>query len=297
MARLILHSDDLGLHLEVNRGIFTAAEEGVLTSASLLVNGAAVADAAGRARGCPQLGVGLHLNIVRGRPLADASQMPTLVNREGRFLNSMWALLWRSVCGRLSADDIYREYRCQYLRMREYGLEPTHIDGEKHSHLLLPEATHAVKRLAEEFRIAKIRIISERPLIRVLRSRGIALRVRPAQRLKLRMLEHRAESAKATWSALKSPDASFGVLISGADGIPSGPAVVRALLALESPRTIEWMFHLGFPAELDSPAFRAEFGDFFLTGARSKELEFLRSAPVQQAIHDAGGNIISYREL
>ena len=41
MIRLILHADDLGLHSAVNQAVFEGAEAGVLTSASIMVNGRA----------------------------------------------------------------------------------------------------------------------------------------------------------------------------------------------------------------------------------------------------------------
>ena len=297
MSRLILHSDDLGLHAEVNRAIFTAADEGLLSSASLMVNGAAVDDAAARARRAPGLGIGLHLNIVRGRPLSPVGDVPTLVDRDGRFLNAMPALLWRSARGALSSDEIYREYRRQYLRMREYGLEPTHFDGEKHSHLLLPQAAAAVQRLADEVGVRKIRVVAERALAATLRALGIRVRGRAAQRLKLGVLERRGRKARDAWSGLVSPDASFGIVMSGAGDPSCGSDLVHALVGLPSPRTIEWMFHLSFPAPLDGAAFRAEFGRFFLTDARVRELEYLRSAPVRRAIDAIRDDIISYRDL
>ena len=85
MANLILHSDDFGLHREVNRAVADAAEQGVLTSASLMMNGAAVEDALERASRCPSLGVGIHLNVVRGRPLSDPQEVPSLVDRDGPY--------------------------------------------------------------------------------------------------------------------------------------------------------------------------------------------------------------------
>lgn len=297
MARLILHSDDFGLHPEVNRGIVTAAEEGVLTSASLLMNGAAVEDAVARALRCPSLGVGLHLNIVRGRPLADPAEVPSLVTTEGRFFNSVGPLLWRSMTGRLSAADVHREYRLQYLRMREHGLEPTHVDGEKHTHVLLPEASLAVKRLSDEFGIAKVRIIAERNLTRMLRARGIPVRATSRQRLKLRLLERRSRKVREVWTSLRSPEASFGVLLSGSEDYRRGPELLRAILSLEPPRSVEWMFHVGFPAPLDSEGFRSNFGKFFLTTARAKELEFLRSEAVCRELRAARERVISYKDL
>lgn len=297
MARLILHSDDFGLHPEVNRAILAAAEKGVLSSASLMMNGAAVQDAVEKARACPSLGVGLHLNVVRGRPLSDPADVPSLVDEEGRFFNSMGVLLWRSWRGALSVSEIHHEYAQQLHAMERYGITPTHFDGEKHSHLLLPEATLAVKRLSEESGIRKVRIIGEAALDRRLRSEGIRLDGSLSQRAKLGLLEHRSRRARRVLEGAKSTDAFFGVLVSGAAGFSEGARVLRAILALTSPASVEWMFHLGYPFDSEDPGFRSEFGSFFLAEARTRELEFLCSEEVHQGLAESRDKLISYRDL
>ena len=175
MARLILHSDDFGLHPAINRAVFDAAGQGVLTSASLMANGLAAADAIAKTSQLERLGVGLHLNIVRGRPLSDPAQIPSLVNSTGRFYNSAGTLLMLSVLGRLSAEEIYIEYRRQVEFMLDHGLPPTHFDGEKHTHLLLPEASRALGRLMEEFNIRKVRLINETGVLQKLKTAGISV--------------------------------------------------------------------------------------------------------------------------
>ncbi len=50
---LIVNADDFGLSEGVNRGIIRAHEQGIVTSASLMVRGAAAAEAARYARAAP----------------------------------------------------------------------------------------------------------------------------------------------------------------------------------------------------------------------------------------------------
>ena len=297
MARLILHSDDFGLHSEVNRGILEAARRGALTSASVMTNGAAAEEAFEEARRLPELGVGVHLNIVRGRPLCDPESVPSLVDGSGRFFNSVATLLHKSLLGRLSLDEVHREYRQQVLRALEHGITPTHFDGEKHTHLLLPEAVSALRRLSAEFGIRKVRTIAEAPVLRALSARGFPVPGSFTQRLKLQILEYRSRSARAAWSDLKTPDGFFGVLMSGQEDLAHGAEWLRALLGLESSMTVEWMFHLGHPFDLAEPAFQQEFGRFFLSEARTRELEFLCSTEVAAELERRRAQLISYREL
>ena len=66
LKALIVTADDFGIAPEVNAAVELAHTRGILTAASLMVNGAAVDDAVERARRLPSLRVGLHLVLVDG---------------------------------------------------------------------------------------------------------------------------------------------------------------------------------------------------------------------------------------
>src|SRR5512146_671309 len=85
LSRVIVTGDDFGLSVPVNAAIEEAHARGILTTASLMVGGAAAADAVARARRLPSLSVGLHLVVTRGRPVLPPAEVPALVDREGRF--------------------------------------------------------------------------------------------------------------------------------------------------------------------------------------------------------------------
>lgn len=63
MKLLVVNADDFGYTLGVNEGIIKAHTEGVVTSTSLMVHGAAVKEAAELAARHPHLDVGLHYQI------------------------------------------------------------------------------------------------------------------------------------------------------------------------------------------------------------------------------------------
>ena len=60
---LVVNADDLGISEAVNEGIFLAHEEGIVTSASLMVRQGAAAAAVQRAPRHPDLAVGLHIDL------------------------------------------------------------------------------------------------------------------------------------------------------------------------------------------------------------------------------------------
>lgn len=292
-----MHSDDFGLHPAVNRAIIEAFKNGSLTSASLMTNGLAVEDAISGALRYPDFGVGVHLNILRGRPLSPPSEIPSLVDDRGFFLNSAAVLLCKSFMGKISKQQVYLEYRRQILFLVEQGIRPTHLDGEKHTHLLLPEAVWAVNKLTKEFGIHKIRMINEIDLMRILFAAGSRFNPLISQRLKLFLLEYRSRKARQELSNIRHTDLTFGVLVSGNIDFRNSYKVLTTLLSMANDVTIEWMFHLGYPFNARKPSFKAEFGSFFLNEEREKELQFLMSEKVNRTIRRHQNQIISYREI
>lgn len=134
MPRLIINSDDFGYTPAVSRGIVEAHQAGVLTSTSLLPNLEGFEDAARLAREeVPALGIGVHINLVQGAPLA---RVPTLTDpRTGEF-HSMPRLTRLAITGRIAAADVEAECTAQIRRLRDAGVRITHVDSHQHAHVL-----------------------------------------------------------------------------------------------------------------------------------------------------------------
>ncbi|MDR0362522.1 MAG: ChbG/HpnK family deacetylase [Planctomycetota bacterium] len=153
--RLLVNADDLGLSRSVNDGVLLAHREGILTSASLLGNAPAFDDAVAKVRGTPRLGVGVHLNIVRGRPLSEAGDVPTLVDAGGAFRPFRFRMHTPAFLA-----DAEHEYRLQMQKILDAGVRPAHLDFEKHHAWRKPLYALAV-RLAAEYGIPRIRNLEE----------------------------------------------------------------------------------------------------------------------------------------
>ena len=80
MKRLIVNADDFGWTEGVNRGILEAHRNGIVTSTTVLANGAAFDAAMGLARRELRLGVGVHLNLSDGAPILPRWEVPSLGN-------------------------------------------------------------------------------------------------------------------------------------------------------------------------------------------------------------------------
>src|ERR1700747_1772790 len=85
MRNLIVNADDLGWTAGVNRGIAEAHRNGIVTSTSILANGTAFDDGVKTAGELPGLGVGVHLNLSDGKPVAPAEQVNKVLNEAGQF--------------------------------------------------------------------------------------------------------------------------------------------------------------------------------------------------------------------
>ncbi len=115
---LIVNADDLGASHGTNAGIARAHERGIVTSASLMVDGAAAEEAAHYARTHDALSVGLHVDLGEW------------VHRDGRWI------------ARYERTPAEREIPRQLERFRALlGRDPTHLDSHQHVHREKPAAS------------------------------------------------------------------------------------------------------------------------------------------------------------
>ncbi len=133
--RLVINADDFGRSGAINAAIIQAHQEGVLTTASLMVAGAAADEAVELARGLPSLGVGLHLTLICGRSVLPPDRIPGLVGASGCFSeNAPRAGLsyWADPRLRRQLQD---EIAAQFDRFEATGLRLDHVNGHLHLHL------------------------------------------------------------------------------------------------------------------------------------------------------------------
>jgi len=156
-ARLILNADDFGLTRGINRAIAELHSAGVLTSATLMANGAAFDDAVEVARAHPTLGVGCHVVFTDGAPISPPASIPTLIGRDGKnFRASLREFLQTLLLGRIDEKDVAREALAQIERLQRAGVQPTHIDTHKHAHLF-PSIARSLLQVAEDCGIRAVR--------------------------------------------------------------------------------------------------------------------------------------------
>lgn len=133
--RLIVNADDFGRSAAVNQAVIQAHREGLLTTASLMVNEAACHQAVDLARAHPRLGVGLHLTLVCGRSALPRDLAPGLVNANHAFSDNAVHAGWRYFFRRDLRQALRDEIQAQFQRFHETGLVLDHVNGHLNLHL------------------------------------------------------------------------------------------------------------------------------------------------------------------
>src|SRR5206468_11548206 len=117
-----------GLTPAVNRGVVRAFQDGIVTSASLLVTGSAFEDAVALGRQNSTLDVGLHPALVEERAVLGCDVLPTLVDETGRFPHTSAEFIRRAVLGRISWHEVEREIAAQIALFHKTGLRLSHLN-------------------------------------------------------------------------------------------------------------------------------------------------------------------------
>ena len=282
VRRLIVNADDFGLSPGVNSGIVAAYQKGILTSTTLLANAPFFTEAAALATANPGLGVGLHLNLVRGRPLSSPSAIPRLVDGRGVFRPFRLRLFPRGFL-----QDAETEYRRQFEAALSAGVVPSHIDFEKH-HAWQSPLYNLACRLAREYGVPAVRNLSE-PVawsVRCLGWPGIGRAGMAA------LLRSGIALSRLRTEGLHRPERMLGQTHIG--GMTE--TVWLRLVASLPPGTSEVMTHPGVPDDPDDPRLQ-EMGNSWLGDSRRVELTALLSPRVRAELERAGIQLICFRDL
>ena len=163
--KFVLNADGLGLSEANNRAILEGYECGILKSTSIVANGEAFDDAAGRIiQACPDLGVGVYINITDGKSILP--DLNTLTNENGIFNNSYFNLIKKSynMKDKTFLNQAEQEFRAQIEKVKNSGIEITHLSSNSDIHLI-PPLFNIFCKLAKEYEINYVRTYFEKPYI------------------------------------------------------------------------------------------------------------------------------------
>jgi predicted glycoside hydrolase/deacetylase ChbG (UPF0249 family) len=277
-ARLVVNADDFGLSPAINRGIVAAHREGIVTSASVMVNGPAFEHAVALAKENPTLDTGLHLTLTELAPVAPAASVSSLVGTNLRFAPHALDFARRYARGAIVLAEVRTELDAQIRLARAHGLSISHLDSHQHVHAL-PGIARVVAELASAHAIRVVRYPCER-LHGYMFSRAGSVR-RLAEQLALNVL-----CMLSALRRLRHADRFVGFHFGGRLTQDNLETVLRHL---PTRGTIELMCH---PAEAESDGPQQQWGY-----AGEAEREALAAASVRALIRARGIELIGQRAL
>lgn len=290
MRRLIVNADDLGLTEGVNRAILETHHNGIVSSATLMANGAAFDHAVELARSAPELSVGCHVVLVDGVPVMERETASSLLSKRTsrtEFPRQLSTVAMRAVLGRLDREQMVAEIVGQVRKIRSAGIQVTHFDTHKHTHIF-PAVLDALIGAALICGVPALRnpIVPDHPMEAMELARRPGLWKRYGQVKMLRQFGKRFRE-RVKRAGLMTPDGVIGVVETG--------SFDRALLveAIENlpEGTWELVCHPGYDDdELRSVGTR-------LTESREEERRLLTSPEMRELLEERGVRVISYREF
>jgi hopanoid biosynthesis associated protein HpnK len=155
--RLIVNADDFGRSRSINEAVIRAHREGILTSASLMVNENGFDEAVKLAKENPKLGVGLHLTLLVGHSALPPEKIPGLVNSRGEFSESPVGVGMNYFFKRNLREQLCAEIHAQFEKFRSAGLPLDHVNGHLHFHLH-PTIFKILMQDAKKFQIRHLRL-------------------------------------------------------------------------------------------------------------------------------------------
>ena len=267
--QLVVNADDFGFTPDVNEGIVEAHREGILTATTLMANGTAFEDAVRLARETPSLDIGCHLVLVSGVSPVTGKPYPLTV---GQLIAAMARREIR----------VYDELAAQVRRIVDAGIQPTHLDTHKHTHLA-PPVLDAVARLAQEFGIRWVRRPFDLPLNALKGAVPVLKRMTSGGLSFLRKRFHRVLESHGC----RTTDHFAGFQITGRFRTPE----LVELLGVIPEGSTELMVH---PGRCREPLRQARTR---LKESRERELEALLAPETREALDRHGIELVNYSGL
>lgn len=253
--KFILNSDEFGKSKAFNRAVLEGYHNGFLTGASLCANGKAFNAAVNEIiPECPNLSVGIHLNITNGRSL---TKVPLLTNKRGKFNKNFFTILLNSN-NKKFLEQVECEFRTQIETVMNYA-KVFHIDSQSHIHAI-PNIFKITAKLAKEYNIPFVRTQYEEmyfvPSAKKYLNGNYYINF-----VKMLILNRFSDKNSATLKEynLKTNDYIIGV---GYKGLMDETAIEYGLKAIEGDGIVEISIHPGSSALLSRSK---NYADFLIT--------------------------------
>ncbi|MCA9408456.1 MAG: ChbG/HpnK family deacetylase [Candidatus Omnitrophica bacterium] len=282
--KYIIQADDFGLTKGITDNILECFDQGALNSTSIFANGHAFDYAIKEYRKRPELRLGIHLNLVEGKPILDSSKVSLLVNKEGEFCYSFVDLWRRYLLGNSQVKrdfklQVKNELAAQINKVRQALGETFSLNIDSHLHYhMIPFVFDTLLELNKDYHFEYIRL-PEEPVF-FLNERISNYSINLFKNLLLNSLSRQYRN-KYPYLQQHSCQYFIGVLYTGNMTTSSAQkAFERIDFNKKALGMIEILFHPGGASfeEADFWRNRKELHSYYFSPWRDKEKEVLKDA-------------------
>lgn len=270
-------ADDYGISKESCARIEKCAAVGALNKISVLPNGIVpnkekVSDL--------KVKFGLHINLVEGRALSAASDIPLLADENGYFRHSFAGLFLLSVSHKRKKFEkqLETELRSQIEFWRKTGL-PYVIDSHQHTHMI-PLVFGTLLKVLSDMKVDAeyIRFPSE-PTLPYIKCLSLYPTYRPVNIIKQLILKFLGLLNKTELKRSGIKTALFmGIMFSGRMDKSRVEKVIPQYIKIAEKKNsdIEILFHPGYMLHGEKTGFSEKFSRFYFSKDRKTEYDTLQ---------------------
>lgn len=260
-------------------------QAGTVTSATLMASSTAFDDAVAIVKANPRLRVGCHTMLVDGEPL---TEIASLRSKNGNAFRVGFAeFAQAAITNRLHADEITREAAAQMRKIQAAGIELTHFDTHKHTHMF-PKVLRPLLRAAKECGVHAVRNpfapVKAMAMATILRRPKLWVRYTEVRALRSFA---RAFAREVEDAGMKTTQGTFGIIATG--GLDQ--KLFDAIIGCVPEGTWEFVCHPGYnDADLARVLTR-------LHASREKEMAVLTSAQSRETLARHHIKLITFADL